>query len=77
MTTQEQNFGKLMQQLQSIVAWYDQQQDLDIEESLDKAKDAAKLIKLCSQRLVQLENEFIKIKIDLETAAMDSNHEQK
>lgn len=68
MTQPEQNFGKLMQQLQEIVNWYDQQQDLDVEEGLTKAKQATELIKLCSKRLNQLENEFVKIKNELDQA---------
>ncbi len=69
MTTPEPNFGQLFKQLQQIVDWYDQQQELDIEAGLAKAKQAAELIKLCSRRLAQLENEFTKIKADLDTAA--------
>jgi len=69
MTTPEQNFGKLMQQLQEIVDWYEQQEELDLEEGLKKAKLAAELIRQCAQRLSQLENEFVKIKADLEAAS--------
>ncbi|MDO8560207.1 MAG: exodeoxyribonuclease VII small subunit [bacterium] len=69
MAPPEQNFGKLMQQLQEIVDWYERQEELDLEEGLTKAKQAAELIRLCSQRLGQLENEFVKIKADLETAS--------
>lgn len=64
----EPSFGKLMQQLQAIVDWYDQQQELDLEEGLARAKQAAELIKVCARRLSQLENEFVKIKADLDTA---------
>lgn len=69
MTNPEQNFGKLMRQLQTIVDWYDQQQELDIEEGLAKAHQAAELIRRCSRRLAQLENEFVKIKAELDAAA--------
>ena len=74
MTNQEQNFGTLMRQLQTIVDWYDQQQELDIEEGLAKARQAADLIRRCSRRLGQLENEFVKIKAELDAAASTVHH---
>lgn len=75
MTTTEQNFSKLFRQLQQIVAWYDQQRELDVEEGLSKARQAAELIKLCSKRLSQLENEFVKIKAELDGAVRASPDE--
>lgn len=68
MTPTDANFGKLIKQLESIVAWFDQQHELDIEEGLTKAAEAAELIKHCAKRLNQMENEFVKIKNELDQA---------
>ncbi len=68
MTTSDQSFSKNFRQLQQIVAWFDEQREIDVEEGMIKAKLAAELIQLCSHRLHQLENEFTAIKQELDTA---------
>ena len=68
MPNPETNFGKLMKQLQAIVAWFDHQNEVDVEEGMQKFRQATELIQQCSKRLAQLENEFTKIKAELDSA---------
>lgn len=68
MTASDQSFSKNFRQLQQIVAWFEEQREIDVEEGMVKAKIAAELIQLCSRRLNQLENEFTVIKRDLDAA---------
>ncbi|MDD4123001.1 MAG: exodeoxyribonuclease VII small subunit [Candidatus Pacebacteria bacterium] len=41
-------------------------EDFDLQDSLDKFKEGVKLIKGCRKELEKTENEFIKIKEDLD-----------
>lgn len=55
-----------LKKLEEIVAWFDSQEEADIEEGLEKVKEGAELIKESRKQLEKLENEFEKVKGDLE-----------
>ncbi len=61
-----QNLTKNLQQLTEITTWFDNQEEVDIEEGLKKVKQAAELIKTSRKRLKSIENEFEEIKKDID-----------
>jgi len=61
-----QNLTKNLKQLSEITAWFDNQEEVDIEEGLKKVKQAAVLIKISRKRLKSIENEFEEIKKDID-----------
>jgi len=62
------NLSDNLKKLSIITKWFEDQEDVDIEEGLKKIKDAVALIKTSRERLKVVENEFEEIKkeIDLE-----------
>ena len=61
-----ENLNENLKQLTSISDWFDDQEEIDVEEGLKKVKEAAKLIKASKQRLKDVENEFEEIKKEME-----------
>jgi exonuclease VII small subunit len=51
--------------LEAIVAWFEGQEAVDVEEGLVKVKEGAALIKDLKVRLKSVQNEFQEIKKDL------------
>ncbi len=51
--------------LEKIVAWFEQQEEVDVEAGLIKVKEGAALIKELKEKLKKVENEFEEIKKDL------------
>lgn len=52
--------------LKEIVDWFDNQDEVDVEEGLEKVKQGAVLVKSTKARLVEIENEFEQIQRDIE-----------
>lgn len=52
------NLTESLKKLEAIAEWFDEQQDIDVEEGLTKVKEAAGLIKSSKARLAAIENEF-------------------
>ncbi|MFH1744925.1 MAG: hypothetical protein ABH881_02025 [bacterium] len=68
MTTQKTdkiNLNDQLKKLSEIADWFDQQEQVDVEEGLKKVKEAALLIKASKKRLAEVENEFEEIKRDI------------
>ncbi len=59
------NLTKILKQLEEINAWFDQQEELDVETGLEKVKESLRLVKASRARLKEIENEFEEIKKDL------------
>lgn len=59
------NLKKSLDELRSIADWFDGQEEVDVEQGLEKAKKGVKLVKECRRRLAELENEFEEIKKEL------------
>jgi exodeoxyribonuclease VII small subunit len=55
------DFASSIHQLEEINTWF-QNEDLDLDEGLEKLKRGKELIKKCRTRLQEVENEFIEIK---------------
>ena len=55
-----------LKKIEEIINWFDNQEKIDVEAGLEKAKEGVNLIKSSKKRLKELENEFEKIKTELE-----------
>ncbi|HVN26113.1 MAG TPA: hypothetical protein VMT99_00460 [Candidatus Paceibacterota bacterium] len=60
-----QDFKKKLKEIAGILEWFDSQEELDVEQALEKVKLASELIKTSKKRLGELENQFREIKADL------------
>ena len=79
MTTQKTdkiNLNDQLRKLSEIAEWFDQQEQVDVEEGLKKVKEAALLIKASKKRLTEVENEFEEIKKDI-TDEVEENGDDK
>lgn len=55
-----------LKKLKDIVEWFDNQEEVDVEAGLEKVKEGAILINESKKQLKGLENEFEKVKEELE-----------
>lgn len=55
----------LFKELEGIIKWFDEQEEVDVEAGLDKVKRGVVLIKAGKERLKELGNEFEKVKKEL------------
>lgn len=58
-----QSLGKL----EKIIAWFDDQSEVDVEEGLKQVREGAVLVKDLRARLKEVENEFVEVKKALES----------
>ena len=56
------NLTETIKKLRSITAWFESQNEIDVESGLEKVKEGAELIKVSRERLKELENEFEEVK---------------
>lgn len=66
MTKSLNNLSENLKQLSQIANWFDKMEEIDVEDGLEKVKEAVALIKSCKERLKEIENEFEEIKKDVE-----------
>lgn len=71
MTKKEENISKQLQELEKIVQWFQDREDLDVQAGLEKVKEGAVLAKELKARLKKIENEFTELKKGLETDSED------
>ncbi|MDP2967367.1 MAG: exodeoxyribonuclease VII small subunit [bacterium] len=60
------NLNNSLKRLFEITEWFDNQEEIDVEEGLKKVKEAAELIKASKERLKTVENEFEEIKKEID-----------
>jgi len=60
------DFKHHLQEIADILEWFDSQEELDVEQALEKVKKAEVLIKTSKKRLGEIENEFNEIKTKIE-----------
>jgi len=65
-TTGKVNLNEMLKKLGSIVSWFENQSELDVEKGLEYVKEGASLIKSSRERLSEIENEFKEIKKSIE-----------
>lgn len=64
--TEKKTIGESLDKLEKIISWFDEQEQVQVEEGLGKVKDGATLVKELRSRLKEVENEFKEVKKDLE-----------
>ncbi|MCX6790702.1 MAG: hypothetical protein NTV62_00720 [Candidatus Gribaldobacteria bacterium] len=65
MANTSDNLKDNLKKLSAISDWFDQQQEIDVEEGINKVKEAGELIKASKARLVAIENQFEEIKKEI------------
>lgn len=60
------NIGESLDKLEKIVTWFDDQEQVQVEQGLEKVREGAVLVKELRSRLKEVENEFKEVKKDLE-----------
>ncbi|MCX6760840.1 MAG: exodeoxyribonuclease VII small subunit [Candidatus Nealsonbacteria bacterium] len=60
------NLNSNLKRLSEITEWFDNQEEIDVEEGLNKVKEAVGLIKASKERLKAVENEFEEIKKEMD-----------
>lgn len=62
MTREGKKVKESLDKLESIVEWFDKQEDIDLEEGLEKVKAGAEIVKDLKSKLKGIENKFKEIK---------------
>lgn len=65
-TEKKQSLGESLKKLEAIVDWFDNQEEVDVEQGLEKVKEGVELIRASKARLKEVENEFEVVKKELE-----------
>ena len=60
------NLEKSLSELAEISQWFEEQEEVNIEEGLKKVRRGAELIKASKRRLTEVENEFKEIQKEIE-----------
>jgi hypothetical protein len=64
--SEQPNLKQYLEDIKKISDWFEDQEEIDLEEALVKIREAGELIKLSKDRLVEVENEFREIKTKIE-----------
>ncbi len=64
--TKKNNLQEDLKKLAEISSWFEESEEIDIEEGIKKVKEAVKIIKESKVRLREIENEFEEVKKELE-----------
>ncbi|MEP7162685.1 MAG: exodeoxyribonuclease VII small subunit [Candidatus Moraniibacteriota bacterium] len=65
--TKTESLGDSLKRLEAILAWFDEQESVDVEKGLEKVKEGALLLKTSRERLKAVENEFTVVKKELKS----------
>jgi len=66
MTEKKINLKDSLKELNGIVSWFEEQEEVDVEAGLEKVKEGARLVKDCKTRLTDIENEFETIQKEMD-----------
>lgn len=66
MSEKKQSLSESIRKLEDIVAWFEGQEEIDVEKGLEKFKEGASLVKASRTRLKEIENEFREVGKTLE-----------
>ena len=70
--TDAKNLNAALKRLSEITEWFDAREEIDVEEGLEKVKEAVSLIKASKERLKAIENEFEEIKKEMEPSEISN-----
>jgi exodeoxyribonuclease VII small subunit len=59
------NLTEALKELEEINNWFENQDEVDVEQGLEKVKEGVKLVKASQSRLKDIQNEFEEIKKDI------------
>lgn len=62
----KESLGESLKKLEAITAWFENQEEIDVEKALEKVKEGVGLIKASKERLREVENEFEIVKKELD-----------
>lgn len=65
----KESLGESLAKLEAITAWFESQDEIDVEKALEKVKEGVVLIKASKERLREVENEFEVVKKELDKSA--------
>ena len=68
MTEKKQSLSEAIRKLESIVEWFENQEEVDVEKGLEKFKEGAILVKASRERLKEIENEFKEVEKSLDAS---------
>ena len=68
---ESKNLKNNLKKLEEISTWFNDQEEVDLEQGLDKVKEAVELIKSSKEQLKKIENEFEEIKKEMGSDAKD------
>ena len=76
------NLSNNLKRLSEIVEWFDNQEEINVEEGLKKVKEATIIIKASKERLRAIRNEFEEIKKEMDIKESgdkkeDENHNEE
>jgi exodeoxyribonuclease VII small subunit len=66
MAKNKENITESLAKLEKIVAWLDEQDQVDVQEGLAKVREGAALVKELRVRLKEVENEFAEVRKELD-----------
>lgn len=67
MTQKEKNnLTENLKRLSEISSWFEDQEEIDVEEGLRRVKEAMGIIKTSKERLKEIENEFEEVKKEMD-----------
>ncbi len=69
MTAKKESLGETLKRLEAITAWFENQEEIDVEKALEKVKEGVALVKSSRERLREVENEFEVVKKELDSTA--------
>ena len=64
--TNKHSLSEKLKKLGTIVSWFEDQEEIDVEKGLELVKEGAVLIKDSKEQLKEIENEFKEIKRGLD-----------
>lgn len=64
--SEKKSISESLDKLEKIIAWFDDQEQVHVEDGLNRVKEGAVLVKELRSRLKEVENEFKEVKKDLE-----------
>lgn len=62
----KKNLSENLKKLTEISNWFEEREDIDLEEGLKKVKEATVIIKESKKKLKEIENEFEEIKKEVQ-----------
>ena len=62
----KESLGESLKKLEAITAWFENQEEIDVEKALEKVKEGVGLIRASKERLREVENEFEIVKKELD-----------